>query len=197
MQRCFAGLMVLFFAVAGAARAENAAPAISAVSGVSAGDALNVRSGPSTEDPVIGGLPNGAAVEVTARTGDGWARILHGEGNGWVAMRYLQERRAEEVPETLFCGGTEPFWSLTLESDGAMTFTEMEGASSRMSPAWRHSVAGRSNGSFAIGSDSYIALFHRRDCSDGMSDRTYGWALDFLRTGGQGAYLQGCCRMLR
>jgi uncharacterized membrane protein len=177
--------------------AETALPAIYSVAGVSGGDVLNVRSGPSTDHPVIGGLPNGAEVEVTATAGDGWARILRGEGNGWVAMRYLKAHGADETPIALYCGGTEPFWSLTLEPDGALTFTEIDGEPSNVSPNWRHSVTGRPNGSFAVGTDGYVTLFHRRDCSDGMSDRTYGWALDFLRTGGQGEYLQGCCRMLR
>lgn len=174
------GILIVVFVlcrVISPAGAEIVLPAIYSVAGVSGGDVLNVRSGPSMDHPVIGGLPNGAEVEVTARSGDVWARILHGEGNGWVAVRYLQAQNAVETPEALFCGGTEPFWSLTLERDGALTFTELEGGPSRISPDWRYSVTGRPNGSFAAGTD--------------------GWALDFLRTGGQGAYLQGCCRMLR
>lgn len=194
------GILIVVFVlsrVIAAAGADTVLPAIYSVAGVSGGDVLNVRSGPSMDHPVIGGLPKGAEVEVTARSGDVWARILHGEGNGWVAVRYLQEQSAVETPEALFCGGTEPFLSLTLESDGALTFTEPEGEPFRISPDWRYTVTARPSGSFAAGTDGYTALFHRRDCSDGMSDRTYGWALDFLRTGGQGAYLQGCCRMLR
>lgn len=189
--------VLLLLGAIDAARADSALPAVYIVSGVFGGDVLNVRSGPSADHTVTGGLPNGAEVEVTARSNDGWARILQGEGNGWVAMRYLQAQAAVEIPEELFCGGTEPFWSLTLGRDNSLTFNEMGGEPLKISSDWRHSVTGRQNGSFAIGSDSEIALFHRRDCSDGMSDRTYGWALDFLLTGGQGAYLQGCCRMLR
>lgn len=196
--RCWFGILtVLVSGVIAAASADTALPAVYIVTGVASGGTLNLRVGPSTAYPVIGGLPVGAEVEVTARTGDGWARILHGEGNAWVAMRYLQARGATDMPEALFCGGTEPFWSLTLEQENTLSFTEMGGETLKLSPDWRHGAAGRPNGSFAIGSDSYMALFHRRDCSDGMSDRTYGWTLDFLRTGGQGAYLQGCCRMLR
>jgi uncharacterized membrane protein len=190
----FPVLLCGFFAAAGT---DIALPAIYHVTRVSGDDVLNVRSGPSTGYPVIDGLLNGTQVEVTAGSGDGWARILHGEGNGWVAMRYLEPLTASAIPETLFCSGTEPFWSLTLERDGALTFTEMDRGPVKISPDWRHSVTGTLNGSFAAGADRDIALFHRRDCSDGMSDRSYGWAVDFLRTGGQGAYLQGCCRMLR
>jgi len=123
-----------------AACAEIALPAIYQVTGISSDDALNVRSGPSTGYPAIGGLQNGAQVEVTADTGEGWARILHGEGNGWVAMRYLQPLPASAMPDTLFCGGTEPFWSLTLEPDGSMVFTEAGQQSQPIPPDWRHGV---------------------------------------------------------
>lgn len=180
-----------------AASAEIALPAIYTVTGVSGDDALNVRSGPSMDHPVIGALPNGAPVEVTVDPGGGWVRILHGEGNGWVALRYVRPRAAPDMPETLFCGGTEPFWSLMMERDGGLVFTEAGQGPEAIPPDWRHGASGRPLASFAVGSDGYAALFHRRACSDGMSDRTYGWALDFLRIGGQGGYLQGCCRMLR
>ena len=197
MREWIAIFTVLVNGIFTAAGADAEFPAIHRVTGVSGDDVLNVRSGPSTGYPVIDGLRNGTQVEVTASSGDGWARILRGEGNGWVATRYLELLTASSLPEALFCSGTEPFWSLTLEKDGALTFTEMDREPAKLSPDWRHSVTGRLNGSFAAGDDRAIALFHRRDCSDGMSDRTYGWAVDFLRTGGQGAYLQGCCRMLR
>lgn len=197
MRGWIAVFAVLVSGVLAAAGADIALPAIFKVAGVSGDDVLNVRSGPSTDHTVVGGLPNGAQVEVTAGSGDGWARILHGEGNGWVAMRHLQPLTAPDMPETLLCGGTEPFWSLTLERDGGLVFTEAGQAPRPIVPDWRHGVSGRPLGSFAVGSDGYAALFHRRACSDGMSDRTYGWAVDFLSTGGQGAYVQGCCRMLR
>ena len=196
MRMWIAVFAVLFSGVFPAASFEFGLPAIYEVAGISEDDFLNVRSGPSTSHPVIDGLPNGAQVEVTSESGDGWARILHGEGNGWVAMRYLQARSTAGISEELFCAGTEPFWGLSLEPGDTMTFNEMDQAPVRISPEWRNGVAGSSNSGFAVGSESYIALFNRRECSDGMSDRTYGWALDFLKTEGQGAYLQGCCRML-
>ena len=197
MRGWIAVFAVLISGMFSAACAEIALPAIYQVTAISSDDALNVRSGPSTAYLAIGSLQNGAQVEVTADTGEGWARILHGEGNGWVAMRYLQPLPASAMPDTLFCGGTEPFWSLTLEPDGSLVFTEAGQQSQPIPPDWRHGVSGRPPASFAVGSDVYAALFHRRTCSDGMSDRTYGWALDFLRIGGEGAYLKGCCRMLR
>lgn len=198
MRIILAVLVAFAWAAPGVAADETVLPAIYTVTGLSGDDALNVRAGPSTGAPVIDKLPNGAQVEATARSGDGWVRILQGEGDGWVARRYLQPPPAgDTAPDTLYCGGTEPFWSLTLAAAAPPVFTEAGQEPVVLTQDWRHTVAGARNGSFAIGSDRYIALFHRRQCSDGMSDRTYGWALDFLLTGGQGAFLQGCCRMLR
>lgn len=56
-----------------------------------AGKSLNVRSGPSTDDAVVGKLTRGEAMLVVAREGDEWARIkIEGDGiEGYVATRFL------------------------------------------------------------------------------------------------------------
>ena len=56
-----------------------------------AGTSLNVRSGPSTDDAVVGKLIRGEATLVVAREGEDWARIrIEGDGiEGYVAMRFL------------------------------------------------------------------------------------------------------------
>ena len=61
-----------------------------------AGTSLNVRSGPSTDDAVVGKLKRGEAMLVVAREGDEWARIkIEGDGiEGYVATRFL----SAEVP---------------------------------------------------------------------------------------------------
>ena len=53
--------------------------------------ALNVRSGPSTSDGVIGRLERFEIVTVLAETEDGWAQArIEGDGiEGWVASRFL------------------------------------------------------------------------------------------------------------
>ena len=55
--------------------------------------ALNVRSGPSTSEPVLGRLLQSEIVEVLEESSDGWARIrIEGDGiEGWVASRFLSE----------------------------------------------------------------------------------------------------------
>ena len=55
------------------------------------GNSLNVRSGPSTDDAVVGKLSRGEAMLVVAREGEDWAQIrIEGDGiDGYVAMRFL------------------------------------------------------------------------------------------------------------
>ena len=55
---------------------------------VKVGDVLRVRSGPSTDNPVVGYLKNGDKVTVTEQTSAGnmtWGKI----GSGWVSMDYI------------------------------------------------------------------------------------------------------------
>ena len=61
-----------------------------------AGNSLNVRAGPSTDDAVVGKLSRGEAMLVVAREGDEWAQIrIEGDGiEGYVATRFL----SAEVP---------------------------------------------------------------------------------------------------
>lgn len=56
-----------------------------------AGNSLNVRAGPSTNDDVVGKLSRGEATLVVWREGEDWARIrIEGDGiEGYVAMRFL------------------------------------------------------------------------------------------------------------
>ena len=52
-------------------------------------DKLNVRSGPSTEDDVIGQLEDGDEVDITGVDGD-WYRIEYDEEVGYVASKYIE-----------------------------------------------------------------------------------------------------------
>lgn len=65
-----------------------------AVTGLTAGDRLNLRSGPSTGKPVIGRLAHGDVVRNLGcrMTGDQrWCQVESAAGVGWVAGRYLRE----------------------------------------------------------------------------------------------------------
>ena len=160
--------------LAGTALAD--VPARHVVAGVPEGDVLNVRASPSAASADIGDLDNGDAVEVLV-TRDGWGRIVHGEGNGWVSLRYL---RPSETPDRV-------------------TFTEPgpDGISEdRARVAWAGAASGRAGFPAALraeGTDAdYTLVMRPAMCGDGMSDRDYGWMAEVL-TGDR--LLAGCCRL--
>lgn len=69
------------------------------VTGVSGGDRLNVRSGPSTQYSIIGRVANGQIFRnfgCRGRGNDRWCEVEHAAGGmrGWVAGRYLRESGA-------------------------------------------------------------------------------------------------------
>lgn len=49
---------------------------------------LNIRNGPSTNAPIIGMVPNGAAVGITEQVGD-WYRINYNGTDGYVSAQYI------------------------------------------------------------------------------------------------------------
>ncbi len=67
------------------------------VSGLKAGDTLNLRSGPSARDAVLGRLPQGEIVRnmgCRMTNQSRWCQIEAEIGTGWVAGRYLRESAA-------------------------------------------------------------------------------------------------------
>ena len=60
---------------------------------------LNVRSGPSVDYPVIGGIHEGETAQVTGRSGDStWWQIVHQGSQGWVSAKYVVVACTENVP---------------------------------------------------------------------------------------------------
>lgn len=58
------------------------------------GNSVNFRSGPTTNDRVIGALPRGAMVTAIGATGGEWVQIRDAQGReGYMAARFLQETR--------------------------------------------------------------------------------------------------------
>ncbi|WP_206171706.1 SH3 domain-containing protein [Thiorhodococcus mannitoliphagus] len=74
------------------------------VTGVAAGDVLNVRSGPGTNYPIVGALSNGSSVYRLRCEGQGRARWCEIEmrsdmrERGWVNAHYLQSGAAVQQP---------------------------------------------------------------------------------------------------
>jgi uncharacterized membrane protein len=180
-------------------------PARLVVTGVAAGDALNLRAAPSTTAPVVGTLAPGVRAEVVARSPDGrWGLVARNEGGAWAALRFLAPEGAAggPLPRPLLCRGTEPFWSLELRADGATLATpeaarelrllaEAEDATGVVAALGDEAGGGGEGGEGGGGPLALSVL--RAACSDGMSDRPYGLAV-LLWDRGDGL-LDGCCAL--
>ncbi|MCK0148627.1 SH3 domain-containing protein [Marivita sp. S6314] len=186
-----------------------AEPSYHRVVGVAAGDTLNIRTAPSASGDDIGDLAfDATAIEVTGFNDAGtWARISTGEQDGWVSTRFLQPDTVPTFPQTsvphsLICSGTEPFWALGLygrdaryshptDGDIDFTFDSANVAEGRLGSPALITVANDRN-------QVIEATITGASCSDGMSDRTYGWSVTLQMIGpGQRRFLDGCCSLPR
>ncbi len=178
-------------------------PHLFEVTGVASDDVLNVRSAPDAGSPIVDKIaPGSRGVEVIALNDAGtWGKVSAGEGNGWASLTYLTELPLpdEGIPPGMSCVGTEPFWSITFHVDTA-DFSDPTGAWSNLPM-----VAARSGlpwGSAAFGFDIETptgqtnGIIDAAQCSDGMSDREFGWKVTVLRQQSHGAALEhGCCTL--
>jgi uncharacterized membrane protein len=174
-------------------------PALFDVQGVAADDVLNIRARPSADAVVVGTLtPDAKGVEVVGAE-NGWAMVNSGEGTGYAKMDFLvaagkADWRALKAP--LSCFGTEPFWGLSFDpAAGKAEFTNYDEPSQTMAvtqlwpaPMWSPLSA--------IGLEGGTAVIRAEECSDGMSDFTFGIALDLFLTGGEARRYSGCCSLI-
>ena len=176
---------------------------------VGADDHLNVREHPGVDARVLGSLPPDAGnVVVTGSVmdvggADWWEIVFAGadRGSGWVNGRFLQpvdeEERDSDYP--LLCSGTEPFWSLELES-GQAVYSGMDEKTLQMS-AGPWVMARGLTGRFAVelrreAQLGYASVWRERAyCSDGMSDIRYPFGTILIRPDGE--VMAGCCRRSR
>jgi len=166
------------------------------------GDHLNVRSGPGSDFEDIGDLESGLQpLEVLETDASGnWGRILWLEGNGWVALSYLESVAIEkltntEIPIGLTCVGANPFWTMEFKSQKVGVITTQEA----VTPMNISNITkSRNSRSFPVAVElqtkSYTttATLRRAQCSDGMGGLRYGWATDVL-INPQFSLLSGCC----
>ena len=182
---------------------EYILPTLFDVTGVEAGDVLNIRAAPSARAEIIGAFDHDARnIEVVAhdRTGR-WAQVNTAERSGWVALRYLAYRTdvwtGDALPRGLRCLGTEPFWSLR-PGDGVLTFSTPGGPDRALALEAvlatgvfrdpRRALVARD------GDRRLTAVMTPKACSDGMSDRAYGLEVNVVvEADGQAELLSGCC----
>jgi len=174
-------------------------PALYDVSGVQANDTLNIRRAPSLQGEAFSALAHDAQrIEVLERNGD-WMRINTPEQTGWVAARFMTPNTG--APADLNCFGTEPFWSMTKTMTGPyrlrvlgdynMAFTAL--------PPLQSANDTRVKAITGTGNPGTLQVIERRQiCNDGMSDATYGIAIDLLldrKDGSSQTLYSGCCSL--
>ncbi len=179
-------------------------PALYDVSGVAAGDVLNLRAGPGVKHPVVGRYArNQRRISVLQLSDDSnWGLVAHGEGRAWVAMHslMLQPRQvAGQLPEPLFCGGTEPGWDLSLDQ-GRAVFSDYDGKGPELRLRWQGVADGMQPYFYGVrlADDSHEinAVITRDLCSDGMSDRPHGFSINAILSGDWGnRMVTGCCSL--
>jgi len=77
---------------------------------VVATDTLNVRGGPGADEPRVGGLSEGAAVDLLAASAtQSWWRVASGSTIGWVSGQYLQPTEEAASSEILDVDLVFPF----------------------------------------------------------------------------------------
>ena len=191
-------LLAFFVVLALPLRAEEF-PALHAVTGVASDDVLNIRAEPDAGSEIIGGLaPDATGVEVVGTSGD-WALVNTGDGSGYAALRFLAREEGPawnslQVPLT--CLGTEPFWSLRIDPVARMaSFSSpenLDGSVYAIDQQWPAEPWSRTA---AVGLSVGTVVLHPLQCSDGMSDRSYGISVDVFFAAPETSRLSGCCRL--
>lgn len=171
-------------------------PALYNVAGVSSGDVLNVRSDPDASARKIGALSHDQRnIEVMAQDPGGkWGLISLGEQSGWIALRYLRRQEAGHaiLADRFWCFGTEPFWSLDVTEGEMAAFSTPEGQVSEM-PSGTPTPGVNYIDRFLLEIGENTAVLRREICGDGMSDRSFGIAIDLFGPLSGGNLFSGCC----
>lgn len=193
------GLLALTMPLKAPAQGYERLPVMAEVANLAAGDHLNLREGPNAASPDLGDLWSGQRVEVVARSDAGdWSQVILPEGHGWVASRYLMAADRPltpgGMPMNLHCSGTEPFWGLTIADEPAVKLVIMDGPALGVPLDWSGPSRNLGPGAYGFAAEALSGVLRRAECSDGMSDATYGWSLDVLlrQDAGQVLY-SGCC----
>lgn len=177
-------------------------PALHRVTGVSAGDVLNIRGEPSARAPLVGSFARDAVgIEVIGLSEDrAWGLVRTGEGVGWSNMRFLAREHADawhSGTHHLTCSGTEPFWSMAFFLPGNRAEFQSPDTSWEVRTDAPNLPRTAFPPSLALpfsGAREGVAVIRNGVCSDGMSDLLYGLETQVYFRGDANA-LSGCCHL--
>ncbi len=176
-------------------------PARFQVVNVALDDTLNIRAQPNAGAEIIGELdPVETGIEVIRISNDGgWGRVAMGEVSGWVSMRFLEhmeEPPTEGIRRPMRCVGSEPDWILQFEPD-AVYFSTLDVGPLSLDVV-REAMAGPDGMAVlkSEGNTLFTVMIARGFCSDGMSDREYGFRnMIFVESPGENILESGCCTL--
>ncbi len=175
---------------------------------------LNVRTGPGVRYRDIGNIPPLSLVTVVGFSRNGnWAEITWEGRSAWISTRFITREASAVSPQAdiatdidlssldgllmsadeVTCVGTEPFWNLNIMDQTLLSFDTPDG--DPVESILENISRSENNPSIHMFSSfGFTGIIHREQCSDGMSDRTYDWALDLVVSDGLGQRLKtGCC----
>ena len=195
-------IALILVALAGPAYAtpDYILPSLFDVHSVAEDDVLNIRAEPDASSEIVGTLASNATrIEVVEEVIIGksaWLRVNAGERSGWVSGRFMNPRydvwKSDTVPEGFHCLGTEPFWSLKPEGgDLVLTRPDAEPEQYRVKTIFGGEVSHYPK--LAIAAEEMTVAASFQSCSDGMSDRHFGMAVQLIMNGAEPQYLSGCC----
>ena len=173
------------------------------VFGVARDDVLNLRATAGAQAAIVATLPpNATGLEPTGRAqavgATTWRELRYQGTVGWVNERYLAaESSTQSLPTSLVCFGTEPFWSLELNTDGTARCIETcQGPDGLKISAYASNLDRTTQTLDVITAGGalflQVQIKQTGDCSDGMSDLKYPF---LLKAKGPATDLNGCCRL--
>ena len=179
---------------------EYILPSLFDVHDVADDDVLNIRAKPNAKSEIVGTLaPHATKIEVVDEVfvaKSQWLRVNTGERSGWVSANYMNPRydvwKSGVIPESFQCLGTEPFWSLQPEG-GDLVLTRPDAEPKRYKITSIFGGGVYYHPKLAIAAEEMTVAANFQSCSDGMSDRHFGMAVQLIMNGAEPQYLSGCC----
>lgn len=184
------------------AAAQDAYPRLHDVVGVGSDDVLNVRAGPGASFAIVSELAYDARAVEVVRVEGNWGLVNMPEVAGWTSLRFLAPRPEggiDEVPRVI-CGGTEPFWALTVrQGQDAVVTTPMnfDPGEAFSIGLWRRAYNPLEKWILqgSDGTRDVSVMVAKTYCNDGMSDNEFGLDATVIVTGPEGYVLSGCCEL--
>ncbi|MDX4076556.1 hypothetical protein [Brucella sp. NBRC 113783] len=173
-------------------------PELFTVTGIEVNEKLDIHGEAKQDATVIGSLASGAkGVEVIELASNGeWALVNGAESSGWVEARFLQAQPSVwdngKLPQSLRCHGTEPFWNISFSAKEVRlkVLDAPERLYSRRSVSDRGFAGDRIR---AVEAGDMTAVIFPKQCSDGMSDRTYALQAVISLRNSDRTMFAGCC----